>query len=84
MTSHRHRSRSGPWTTGLAIGTVVGLVVAITATLRDWLLNPSGVFHGSGGTNWSVVAETAVSWFVPVTLLVTALAVPVLQLLRRR
>ena len=73
-----------PWLTGLAIGTVTGLVVAVAVTVRDWRLNPGGIFHGAEGTDWSIVAETALSWFVPVTLLVTAIAVPVLQLLRRR
>ena len=73
-----------PWLTGLAVGTVTGLVVAVAMTVRDWRLNPGGIFHGPGGTDWLIVADTATSWFVPVTLLVTALAVPVFQLLRRR
>ena len=80
MTRHGHR----PWLTGLAVGAAAGLVVAAVATLRDWRLNPGGVFHGPGGTSWPVVAETAWSWFWPVGLAGGALAAALFALLARR
>ena len=58
----------------LTVGLLAGLVVATVATLLDWRLNPGGIFHDAAGTNWAVVAETAMSWFLPVALLVAAVA----------
>jgi hypothetical protein len=37
-------------------------------TFLDWRENPAGLFHDQSGTDWRVVLETAVSWFVPVAL----------------
>lgn len=48
---------------------VAGLVIGISMTALDWRLNPSGMFHNDQGTNWTIVAETAFSWFWPVALL---------------
>ena len=50
----------------VAIGIVIGLIVATIMTTLDWRLNPSGIFHNTQGTNWSIVRETAFSWFLPV------------------
>ena len=43
-----------------------GLLVASTMTALDWRLNPSDLFHSSDGTNWDVVWQTWISWFLPV------------------
>ena len=53
---------------GLTIGTLIALAVAIPLTFLDWNQNPSGIFRGSAGTNWSVVFETLFSWLWPVVL----------------
>lgn len=50
----------------------MGLLVSIPMTIADWRLNPSGLFHNEQGTNWSIVIETALSWFWPVALLALA------------
>lgn len=67
----------------IAVGLVIGLVVASIATLLDWLENPGGIFHGDQGTNWRFVADTAISWFFPVAAPSGALAALVLFVLRR-
>ena len=76
--------RQAAWVEALALGTASGLIVAASATWRDWRLNPGGIFHGADGTDWSVVAETAWTWFWPVASVAAALALPLLVLLRRR
>jgi hypothetical protein len=43
----------------------VSAVVTAIATEWDWLKNPSGIFHDESGTHWSIVFDTAVSWFIP-------------------
>jgi len=53
---------------------LAGLAVAIPVTVADWRLNPGGLFHGPGGTQWNVVGQTAWSWFWPVALLGFAMA----------
>lgn len=65
------------WTFAAIIGLLAGTGVAAAMTIADWRLNPGGIFHGSLGTNWPVVIETALSWLWPVALaaFVTALIV---------
>ena len=48
----------------------IALAVAVSsiATWIDWYKNPSGLFRNSAGTSWSIVFETAVSWFFPALL----------------
>jgi hypothetical protein len=54
---------------GLVGSVVAGLGVALPTTWADWRLNPAGIFRSeSGGTDWSIVLETALSWFVPVAI----------------
>jgi len=61
----------------LLFGAVVGLAVAAVMTFLDWRLNPSGIFHGAEGTNWTFVIDTALSWFGPIFVLASVLALPV-------
>ena len=67
-----------------AAGAATGLVVAAWMTLLDWRLNPGGIFRGTHGTNWSIVIETGWSWFLPVTIVATAIVLVVLFLVGRR
>ena len=67
-----------------AAGAGAGLVVAAWMTLLDWRLNPGGIFRDAQGTNWSIVIETGWSWFLPVTVAVTAFVLVVLFVIRRR
>ena len=61
----------------LGFGVATGLVVAITMTWMDWRLNPGGIFRHQEGTNWPIVLETALSWFVPILLCASVLALSV-------
>ena len=58
----------------VGVGALVGVVVAAVMTFLDWRLNPGGIFHDTQGTDWGIVLETAVSWFGPVFVVVTVLA----------
>ncbi len=69
---------------GLGTGLAAGAIVSLTMTVLDWRLNPDGIFHNTQGTDWSVVAETAFSWFVPVSVLCSALALLVIFIVSRR
>ncbi len=57
------------WILGVIAGLSAGSLVSLTMTIADWLLNPGGLFRNEHGTDWLVVAETAVSWFWPVALI---------------
>ena len=50
-------------------GLLLATVVAGAATFIDWYANPGGVFRSPGGTQWSPLLETFVSWFWPFALL---------------
>ena len=54
------------WVSALAVSVAAGTLVAVVMTFLDWQLNPGGIFHDELGTRWTVVAETAASWFFPV------------------
>ncbi len=71
------------WILGALIGTAVGFVVALAMSYVDWRHNPQGIFHNELGTNWDILLETAVSWFVPVALLAAVLSIAVLSWLSR-
>ena len=68
----------------LLFGAGVGLTVAAVMTFLEWRLNPGGIFHGAEGTNWSFVMDTALSWFGPVFVFASVLALPVAIWLSRR
>ena len=72
--------RSRIWLSGAALGVVASLVLALVMTYADWRLNPGGLFHGDSGTDWQVVWDTAVSWFVPTIPAAVILSVAVLFL----
>lgn len=55
----------------LSIG--ISTVVTAIATEWDWLKNPNDIFHDESGTNWPIVADTAISWFVPTLIYTFAL-----------
>lgn len=57
------------WKLAAAIGLLLGIVVASAMTFMDWRANPGGIFHGETGTNWTIIMETAISWWWPVTLI---------------
>ncbi len=65
------------WLLGGLVGTLVGLIVALAMSYVDWQHNPQGIFHDELGTNWDMVLETAVSWFVPVALITFVLSVAI-------
>lgn len=69
--------------TAAAAGMVAALYVAAFATFRDWNLNPGGLFHNADSTNWAIVAETALSWFVPVFVIAVSGTALILFFVRR-
>ncbi len=73
-----------PWLLGGLVGVSVGLVVAFAMSYVDWQHNPQGIFHDELGTNWDIVLETAVSWFVPVAPITFILSVAVLSWFSRK
>ena len=72
--------KSKIWLSGVALGVVASLVLALVMTYADWRLNPGGIFHGEEGTNWVIVRETIISWFVPTIPPAVILAIAVLFL----
>ena len=68
------------WLSGLALGLAASAVLAIVMTYADWRLNPGGIFWNKQGTNWAIVWETLVSWFVPTIPAAVILSVAVLFL----
>ena len=72
------------WIFGFLIGIAVGLIVALVMSYLDWQHNPQGIFHNELGTNWAIVLETAVSWFVPVALVSSVLSIAILTWCSRR
>ncbi len=60
-------------------GCAIGLVVALGMSYVDWRHNPAGIFHIEHGTDWGTVLDTAISWFLPVAFVATALSIAVLS-----
>ena len=72
------------WLSGLALGLVASMVLAMVMTYADWRLNPGDIFWNEHGTNWSIVWETLISWFVPTVPAAVILSVAVLFLVLPR
>lgn len=70
-------------TRGTLIGIAVGAAVGLVMTTVDYVQNPAGVFHNEQGVHWGNVAETWVSWFVPVALIGSMLSVAVVWWISR-
>ena len=58
--------------------------LAMVMTFADWRLNPGGIFHSEQGTDWAIVWDTLVSWFVPTIPAAVILSVAVLFLVLPR
>lgn len=61
------------WSFGLAFGLFVASIVTLVITVWEWVENPGGIFYDGNSTQWSMLYDTAISWFVP-TLLYAAIA----------
>lgn len=72
------------WSLILVGSFLVGVLTACVMTFLDWRLNPAGVFHRGGQTNWDPVLDTAFSWFLPVSLLTLVISATVGSLLAWR
>ena len=53
-------------------------------TFLDWQKNPGDIFRPGGVTDWSIVWETWLSWFVPAFFLVLVLSLTILAIYIRR
>ncbi|NNF52113.1 MAG: hypothetical protein HKN59_06715 [Gammaproteobacteria bacterium] len=61
-------------------GSLCGVLVSAVMTINDWRLNPGGIFHSQADTNWHIVAETALSWLLPVAAVSTAMVAAIIFL----
>ena len=68
------------WLSGLALGVFASAALAMVMTYADWRLNPGGIFRDQQGTQWAIVWETLVSWFVPAIPAAVILSVAILFL----
>lgn len=62
------------WLFGPVSGIVSAVLITIIFTALDWVRNYGEVFRDQSGTNWSIVYETAVSWFLPTLGYITVIA----------
>jgi len=72
------------WVRALAIGADGAALLAAVMTYRDWRLNPGGIFHDAQGTHWRIVGETALTWFAPAWVVLSAAALVVFWWIARR
>lgn len=68
------------WLSGLGLGLLASAVLAMVMTFADWRLNPGGIFRNEHGTDWRIVGETLLSWFIPTIPAAAILSVAVLFL----
>lgn len=66
------------------VGFAVGGTVASIMTFSDWRLNPGGIFHADSGTDWFIVWQTWISWFIPVCVGAFVAVLPVIFWFARR
>lgn len=62
------------WLFGPVSGIACAVLTTALFTAMDWARNSGGIFRDSSGTDWSIVYDTAASWFVPTLVYVTILA----------
>ena len=62
---HSKTLGSAYWKMSLFSGGFMGLVIASVMTFQDWRLNPGGLFRANNQTQWNVVWDTWISWFLP-------------------
>jgi len=62
------------WLFGPVAGFIGAALVTTVFTTNDWVRNYGDIFRDTTGTNWTIVSETAVSWFVPSFIYITLLA----------
>ncbi|MEM7280082.1 MAG: hypothetical protein AAF438_00425 [Pseudomonadota bacterium] len=72
------------WKAIFLVSIGVAFAVAVLATFADWWKNPAGIFHDDTGTHWPIVWETAISWFMPVFLVLVTILIVWLLVLRRK
>jgi H+/Cl- antiporter ClcA len=53
------------WLRTFAYGAGIAIAIALVAAFLDWRANPAGLFHDQDGTNWPILGETWLSWFLP-------------------
>ncbi len=75
--------KHGQWLIAVAAGAVIGSTVAAVMTYLDWRMNPGGIFVSAGQTDWTIVRETAFSWFWPVAAVASVAALLILLLASR-
>ncbi len=68
------------WLSGLGLGLLASAVLAMVMTFADWRLNPGGIFRNEQGTDWGIVGDTLLSWFIPTIPAAVILSVAVLFL----
>ena len=66
----------------LCVALVLATLLASLMSFLDWRANPAGLFHGEQGTNWSVVGETAWTWWWPSALVLSLIGLALARLLR--
>ncbi len=64
-------------------GAGTALLLSFFMTMRDYLINPGGIFHNESETNWQIVSETFFSWFWPALIPLIVLAVLVAFIFER-
>lgn len=72
------------WIVTIVIGFAVGVTVASIMAFFDWRLNPGRIFHSDNGTDWHIVWQTWISWFIPVCVGAFVIVVPLACWFARR
>lgn len=69
---------------GAVTGLIIAAIIAGIMTVREWMLNPGGIYHDASGTNWRFVVETYWSWFLPFLAVTAGIGMVVRWLFSRR
>ncbi len=62
----------------------MAFIVGASASFIDWRENPGGIFREGTETQWGIVMDTFLSWFMPAFWFVFILSVPILCVWSRR